>query len=464
MPKLLKPAVPEQNGLSHSFRGNIKRMGDHWGLLEIFILVQFLSPAILMLPGMQVLRMPVRILPYAASVAMFILLFQRRDSRNNLIIKAPGSGWLVLVFGLLCLSLFHPNTILKSGIAQLGFQLTILCPIIWTMFARVTVRRLQRILWLCLLCNALSALVGALQVLWPTFFLPAEFNLNFSDSYLGSLAYEGTDGRTIVRPPGLTDIPGGAAGGAVYASFLALFFATESKQSRFLRYILLLITLLSFFTLYLTQVRSKFLIVVGSAAVLAFLRIRNGEGTKSLGGLFLFFTAVAMSFFLAVKVGGNQVSTRYLDLAETGLLESYLKNRGHFLDYTFNHVFWEYPFGSGLGRWGMMNSYFGSGTHVPSLWAEIQLTGWLYDGGILMLVLYGTALVSCLVTMYRLSMWNEDRDFMSLARGICCLNIITIVSILSGPSFNGQNGMMFWCLYGLLVSTTNTIVAKKESA
>ena len=87
-----------------------------------------------------------------------------------------------------------------------------------------------------------------------------------------------------------------------------------------------------------------------------------------------------MSFSMAVQVGGEKVSSRYLDLAETGLLESYLKNRGHFLDYTFNHVLWEYPFGAGSGRWGMMNNYFGRGSHISSLWAEIQLTGWLYDG------------------------------------------------------------------------------------
>ena len=78
-----------------------------------------------MFPGMQALRMPVRILPYAASVVMFILLFQRKDSSNNLVIKAP-ERMACSCFGLLCFSLFHSNTILKSGIAQLGFQLTIL--------------------------------------------------------------------------------------------------------------------------------------------------------------------------------------------------------------------------------------------------------------------------------------------------------------------------------------------------
>ena len=223
-----------------------------------------------MFPGMQALRMPVRILPYAASVAMFILLFQRKDSSNNLVIKAPGSGWLVLVFGLLCFSLFIPIPSSSLVSRNLDFNLQFFALSFGQCLQRVSVERLQRVLWLCLACNALSALVGALQVLWPSVFLPAEFNINFTDSYLGSLAYEGTDGRMIIRPPGLTDIPGGAARGAVYASFLALFFATERKHSSWLRGIFVIITLLSFFTLYLTQVRSKFLIVVGAAAILAF--------------------------------------------------------------------------------------------------------------------------------------------------------------------------------------------------
>jgi hypothetical protein len=197
--------------------------------------------------------------------------------------------------------------------------------------------------------------------------------------------------------------------------------------------------------------------------VLAFLRIRSGEGAKSLGVLFLVCAAVTLSFSLAVQVGGEQVSNRYIDLAQTGLLESYRVNRGHFLDYTFNHVLWEHPLGAGSGRWGMMNNYFGQHTHVPSLWAEIQLTGWLYDGGVPMLILYGGALITCFLTMYRLSMWDVSPRYAMLVRGVCCLNLITLVSIFSGPAFNGQNGMMFWCLYGLLVSAAAKIEEDSES-
>lgn len=433
-----------------------------WGVMEYFVIVQFLSPAILMLPGMQVLRMPIRVLPYAISLALFCFLFQQRSLVGRDSIRVPGSGWLILVLFLLCAGLFHPDTILKSGVAQLGFQLTILCPIFWTMYARVTVRQVHRIMWLCLACNALGALMGALQVLWPEHFLPVEFSRNLAYDYLGSLSYEGADGREIVRPPGLSDVPGGAARGAVTASFFALFFATERHTSRVVKLALVSVLLVSFFTLYLTQVRSSFLVLLGSAAVLAFMRMRRGEGGWSVGVVLLVVGGVALSFSLAVQVGGEQVSERYMDLAESGLLESYRQNRGHFLNYTLNYVLWEYPMGAGLGRWGMMNSYFGENLLVPSLWAEIQLTGWLYDGGIPMVFFYGSALSVCFGTMYKLTLWTRSPALAKMAEGIFCLNLITVVTSFSGPSFNEQSGMMFWFLYGLLVSATNTTCSKED--
>ena len=41
--------------------------------------------------------------------------------------------------------------------------------------------------------------------------------------------------------------------------------------------------------------------------------------------------------------------------------------------------------GAGLGRWGMAAGYFGTAS-LPGIWAEIQVTGWVVDGGILMLI------------------------------------------------------------------------------
>ena len=62
----------------------------------------------------------------------------------------------------------------------------------------------------------------------------------------------------------------------------------------------------------------------------------------------------------------------------------YHSNRGHFLEDTIYNQLPEYPVGAGLARWGMMNRYFADKDDLltPPLWVEIQWTGWLYDGGI----------------------------------------------------------------------------------
>ena len=55
-------------------------------------------------------------------------------------------------------------------------------------------------------------------------------------------------------------------------------------------------------------------------------------------------------------------------------------------------MLYEYPLGAGLGRWGMAAGYFGT-AGAPGLWAEIQITGWMIDGGVIMIVVYGGAIV-----------------------------------------------------------------------
>ena len=65
-----------------------------------------------------------------------------------------------------------------------------------------------------------------------------------------------------------------------------------------------------------------------------------------------------MSFSMAVQVGGEKVSSRYLDLAETGLLESYLKNRGHFPNTLSTMFYGNIPLARDQEDGMMMNNYF----------------------------------------------------------------------------------------------------------
>ena len=70
-------------------------------------------------------------------------------------------------------------------------------------------------------------------------------------------------------------------------------------------------------------------------------------------------------------------------------LSVYNGARGAQMDITFNELLFEHPLGAGLGRWGMAAAYFGTYSGVEtSIWAEIQFTGWMIDGGVLMVFLY----------------------------------------------------------------------------
>ncbi len=104
-------------------------------------------------------------------------------------------------------------------------------------------------------------------------------------------------------------------------------------------------------------------------------------------------------------MGGESVEERFIGITQQGAMRSYQENRGGFVSQTFGELLDRYPLGAGLGRWGMMQIYFANPDKVESapIYVEIQLTGWLLDGGVPMWVLYGGAVLVSLLAAYRLS-------------------------------------------------------------
>ena len=80
----------------------------------------------------------------------------------------------------------------------------------------------------------------------------------------------------------------------------------------------------------------------------------------------------------------------------------YYRARGVQLETTFTEMLYQYPLGAGLGRWGMAGGYFGTAGQ-PGLWAEIQIAGWMIDGGVPMIFLYGGAIVVGALAQFRLA-------------------------------------------------------------
>ena len=314
--------------------------------------------------------------------------------------------------------------------------------------------RLLRVVRMIFLFSALSAALGILQVYFPEQFMPPQFSTlgqQMNESWVESLTYQGADGRMIVRPPGLTDQPGGAATAGAIAAVLGLGLTLLQQQSR-ARYLPIAGTLLGLTALYLTQVRSLLLMCLGAFAMMAALSLRRGRVRAAAWLVGSGGVLVLASFVWATAVGGEQVESRYTDIAQKGAVQTFRENRGHFVSYTVGELLDEYPLGAGLGRWGMMYTYFGDPTDLasPPLYAEIQITGWLLDGGVPMWACYGGAITVAVLLAYRLTRQKRSAVVADLATVALGLMVLVIGMSFAGPVFNTQVGILFWFIVASL--------------
>src|SRR5262245_33239891 len=120
-------------------------IAERWGWIELFAAIQLLWGALLFIPAAQSYRMLIRAAPYVASFAGLVVFFTRRASVGPL---PTTSRWLLASFALLAMSLLHPDTHLRAGIAQVIFQISIAAPMFWVGRALVSPERLARVLWI----------------------------------------------------------------------------------------------------------------------------------------------------------------------------------------------------------------------------------------------------------------------------------------------------------------------------
>ena len=410
------------------------------GIVLTSLALQFLSAGVLFIPGAQPLRSYIRALPYLAAL-MPLGYYITRHVRGW---RPAGALALIGALFVLTLNLLHPNTQLAAGVAQCLFQLAIAAPTFWMSRAIRSKTQFQRMLTLIFLMNFVSAGLGILQVYDPDRFLPSQFSGQLRDDYLGSLTYLGSDGRVITRPPGLSDVPGGAAvaGGVTAMLGLGLSFRATSPWQMIGALIAVAVGVA---VVYLTQVRSVFLMVVVGAAVLTLMAFKIGRLARASWLLIGGTAIIVASFLWASSLGGNTVNDRFLNIGQQGAVGVFQQNRGSFLDETLGTLLNEYPFGAGVGRWGMMNSSFADQNAFGStpIHVEIQLTGWLLDGGVPMWLLYGGAIVLSIFAAFRLTASNDPvlADLAVIALG---LQVFIAGLAMAGPIFNTQMGILFW--------------------
>lgn len=421
------------------------------GWIVAFMLFLFLNQLALLVPALAPFRVVFRIASFGSSLALLALLRGRTGSPLHPAVVP--AAWAILLVGA---AVVHPTTnTLLSGLAQVGLYVAILAPLFWVPRLRVDVQMLRRLILVIWGFHTLSATVGIVQVMRPGTF---QFNVSSiiasrGESYVYDLAVVTESGEIVLRPMGLTDIPGGASNSGFYAVLFGMGFLLIDRR-RWFRLVCLASFGIGMACLYLAQVRSVLLIAAGCLLVFGGVLLWRKHVARS--GLLALVLGVGLvgAFVWAATLSSGGVAERFLDLLKARPDQIFFENRGQFLVETIERHLPRYPLGAGVGRWGMANMYFGSNSDPARapIWVEIQWTGWLLDGGVPLVIAYAVAvLLACWVAwkISRRSVTNH-LELSLWAALILAYNAGVLVLTFSYPVFIAQWGMEFWLLNATL--------------
>jgi hypothetical protein len=420
--------------------------------IEWFVIAQTAIPALLYLPGSQVIRLPVRIGSYGVALAGFGIwwAFYSRPRLS----AHPARGWLMGVLGCLALMILHPLTNSpQAGVAQTMLYFAVFCPLLWAPAFVSTPRQLMRILAILLVCNGINSIVGVLQVYDPARWMPTELSFAFTPGSFGYAAasYVGPNGRVIIRPPGLFDTPGAVCGPGTIAALLGLIFALE-PLAWWKRGVALILSLAGVSAIYLSHVRTNLVIAVAMMAAYVVMLAINGRRQRLMTFGIAAAGILAVGLTAATTLGGDSIQQRFSTLLSDDPRSLYFASRGQQVQFGFERLAVDHPFGAGLGRWGLMRGYFGDVGNLDSseLWAEVQPNAWIIDGGFLLLGLYTLALLATVAYEVRLvrTLWNSDDRLCAAA--VAAVNVGTLALIFTFVPFTTQVGLQFWFLEGAL--------------
>jgi hypothetical protein len=332
-------------------------------------------------------------------------------------------------------------------------NLAILGPIFWVPKAGVNALTFQRLAVTLWLFYTASAVLGVLQAYFPGRFEPQLSSVLAAHDrqQLLSLKIKLVSGDRVFRPMGLTDTPGGAAYGGLYAILLGTGILLLPKPPfSGARTLAVGSMIAGMICMYLCQVRS--LLVMAGVCVLALLGLLllSGRVSKLLGLLTAVGVVIPVAFVAAVSLGGRVVTDRLSSLVESDAGTVYNTHRGHFLTTTITEFLPQFPLGAGLGRWGMISTYFGG---KAALWAEIQWTGWVFDGGLPLVLLYFAAIVAVSVGCLKVALakGGDDSSLALWGAVIVAYDVGAVAMCFNAPLFAGTGGIEFWLLNAALL-------------
>lgn len=351
------------------------------------------------------------------------------------------------------LQIIHPNTnTALSAIASVGLAVAVIAPLFWVPRIEITPDVVRAAILAFWGFHCLSTFFGILQVYFPGQYQPTVSQAVKESMWGGeNLRVSLAGGEEIYRPMGLTDIPGGSATAGLYAFMFGLGLFAISRNV-FTATIGFLSLPCGLFCIYLSQVRVTLVLGVIIAIMYTTLLLASRRFNSAVRTAFIVPAVVAGAFVWAEAMGGESTVNRFQTLIQENPDQVYYKNRGHFLEETLESHLPDYPLGAGLGRWGMVNTYFGDRTLEGSfyLWAEIQWTSWIFDGGILLMLAYPFAMGIATLATARVAFNPDYGDISNWALLIVAYNLAIFALTFSYSPFVGQQGMEFWMLNAMI--------------
>ncbi len=449
---LLKPALAGAGAVASARpqRPEHRSVLNSGAVARVLIYIQ-ISCQFLLLSGAgsnAVLRPIVRTATFATGLALIFIVPRLYRGSSHPAAKAAFAIVIILL-----LSLLHPYTnSWLAGTAHVALYVAILSPLFWMPRLRMTPEDLRKLFLTVWIFYSLSSALGVLQFAYPGRFQPelSSSITNQGDEYVDSLMVANAEGAMVFRPMGLTDSPGGAGVAGFYAVLvgLGLFLTTPSLWMKGL----CLGSIGAGMTcLYICQVRSILIEAVLCMIILLAILVRKGRIAQVGILLVVIVVVVGGGLAFAFSLGGEAVTDRLATLTEERPDEVYYNNRGRFLDFTINELLPRFPFGAGLGRWGMMNNYFGNNSDPlrGPIYVEIQWTGWLLDGGVALILSYVAALLMALYFTWKIALSNDER-FWVWGAVLTAYNIAACASTFNYAFFMSQGGMELWLLNAAL--------------
>ena len=368
--------------------------------------LQIVCQLALLVESISAVRVVVRVLAFGLSLALLVFVPGQR-------LRHPAMPFLLASMAVTALNMFHPQTSnVLAGSAQLGIQVAVLAPLFWVTRVRIDAVTFRRTLALLFLFNAASAAWACSRCTSPA--ASSRPCPRPSGAWARATRAASSSRRPAAcassGPSASRTCPAARPRGPSTAVLLGTGFLISARRG-LVKALSLGGIFVGVISLYLCQVRAMALMLgvclLAIGAVLA-LRGRLLQLVKLLalvGGL----AVVGVGW--AVAVGGESALARWGSLFEQNAGDVYYSNRGYFVEGTFTHFLPRVPAGRGPGalRHGQRLLRRRSATRRGlALWAEVQWTAWVFDGGVLVLVLYPLALLVTTFWAFRVALRRED--------------------------------------------------------